>query len=85
MSVTANQISSQLLKNGKPGRKIKRDKIIRDKNNECHIFHHVFQMNEIITSLQEMKNRKEPGYEKIVIEQIKYFGLEARQYGYFNN
>lgn len=33
INVTANQVASELLKNGKPKRKIRRDKIIRNKNN----------------------------------------------------
>jgi len=80
VNVTANQIYSELLKNGKPGRKIKRDKIIRDENNECHTFHQDFQMNELIISLKEMKNGKAAGYNEIVIEQIKHFGLGARRW-----
>ena len=69
---------SELLKNGKPGRKILRDIIIREKNNECHIFHHDFQMNEIIARLKEMKNGKAAGFDEILIEQIEHFGLGVR-------
>jgi hypothetical protein len=47
INVTANQVAAELLKNGKPRRKI-----IRDKNNESHIFDHDFQINEFITSLK---------------------------------
>lgn len=33
VNVTANEIASKFLKNDKPGRKIKKDKIIKNKNN----------------------------------------------------
>jgi len=66
--------------NGKPRRKIKRDKIIRDKNNESHIFHHDFQINKFIASLKEMKNGKAAGYDEITIEQIKHFGPGASRW-----
>jgi hypothetical protein len=61
INVTANQIASKLLKNGKPRRKIKRDKIIRDKNNESHIFHHDFQINKFIT-LNTLGHERVDGY-----------------------
>jgi len=74
INVTANQVASELLKNGKPRRKIKRDKMIIDKNNEYHIFDHDFQINEFITSLKEIKNGKAAEYDEVTIEQIKHFG-----------
>jgi len=80
INVTANQVASELLKNGKPRRKIKRDKIIRDKNNESHIFDLDFQINEFIASLKEMKNGKAAGYDEITIEQIKHFGPVASRW-----
>jgi len=60
------------------------DKIIRKKNNECHIFHHDFQTNEIIgCSLKEMKNGIAAGFDEILIEQIEqieHFGLGGRRW-----
>lgn len=58
INVTVNQVASELLKNGKPRRKIKRNKIIRDKNNESHIFDHDFQIIEFITSFERNEEWK---------------------------
>jgi len=39
-----------------------------------------FQINELITSLKEMKNGKAAGYDEIAIEQNKHFGPGASRW-----
>lgn len=71
INITANQVATQLLLNGKPGAKIKRGKLIRTLDAEQNNFQLDFTLDELNESLKEMKNGKAPGLDEIMTEQIK--------------
>ncbi|KAI5747569.1 hypothetical protein M8J77_016091 [Diaphorina citri] len=71
--VTANQVASQLLKNGKvPGKK-SRDKLEmrEDENSQLSL---PFDEDELRSAIQIMKTNKAPGVDDMRTEQIKQFG-----------
>lgn len=55
-------------RNDKLGKKVKKKKIIRDRGNKSHNFHQDFLMEELVTSLKEMKNAKMASYDEIAKE-----------------
>ncbi|KAL4098793.1 hypothetical protein QTP88_023329 [Uroleucon formosanum] len=80
INVTANQVASQLLLNGKPGAKIKREKLTRIRDSEQNNFQLDFTLDELNESLKEMKNGKAPGVDEIMTEQIKEFSIKSKQW-----
>jgi len=73
-NVNANQVASELLRNGKPNKKIKKRKIKRNRDTECNNFQNDFTMEELNNSLQGMKDGKAAGWDEITTEHIKHFG-----------
>jgi len=80
VNVTANQVASELLRNGKPNTKVKKRKIKRNREEKSCNFQDDFSMEELSDSLQEMKNGNAARYDEITTEQIKHFGIETRNW-----
>lgn len=80
INVTANQVASELLRNGKLNTRVKKRKNKRNKDIECHNFQNDFTMEELSNSLLEMKNGKAAEYDEITTEQIKHFRIKTRNW-----
>jgi hypothetical protein len=80
INVTANQVASQLLLNGKSGAKIKREKLTRIRDSEKNNFQLDFTLDKLNESLKEMKNGNAPGVNEVMTEQIKEFSIKSKQW-----
>ncbi|KAI5732047.1 hypothetical protein M8J77_020382 [Diaphorina citri] len=80
INVTANQVASQLLQNGKfPGRK-SREQISRNVEAEEHMLEDPFLPSELETAMLSMKSNKAAGIDDLRTEQIKHFGKRTKQW-----
>jgi len=71
INVTANQVATKLLlneKSGKLGTINKKEKLIRDRENEQNSFQLDFTIHELNMSLKEMKNGKASGLDEMMTE-----------------
>lgn len=72
--VTADQVATQLLRNGKIRGRQSRQPLVRDEKNEDQYLREPFSMDELNTAVKDMKINKAPGIDDLRTEQIKNFG-----------
>ena len=75
--ITADQIASQLIENGKTGKTgVKRDeyKIQRDRDNETEDLSTSITSEELESAIRNMKDHKAVGLDDIFTEEIRHFG-----------
>jgi len=80
INVNANQVDSELLRNGKLNNKIKKKKIKRNRDTECNDFQNGFTMEDLSNGLKGMKDGKEAEWDEITTKQIKYFGTRTKNW-----
>lgn len=71
--VTANQVSHQLLLNGKPPKKLPKLPKTRPPTKETR----AFSVTDVVTGIKSLKNGKAAGVDDITVEQIKHLGPVA--------
>lgn len=83
-NVSPDQITHQLLLNGKTQRSKKEDKpskrIIRNKEKEGNHLSRPFDEDEMNIAIETMKLRKSAGLDNIFVEQIRNFGPKAKRW-----
>lgn len=79
-TVTADQVATNLLLNGKTcGRKY-REPVVRDVASENHFLEEPFTMSEITAVITSLKTNRSPGIDEIRVEQLKNLGKNAMQW-----
>lgn len=74
IEVTADQVASQLLKNGKTlEQKTRGDSVVRQLENESRFLREPFSIAELKTAISAMQSNKVDGIDELRVEQTKNF------------